>query len=178
VRVTLTRRALPPHDGVVNQISPNTTLLQRQQRIERPLAEVFAFFADAANLEAITPAWLRFTILTPLPLRIEEGSQIEYQIRLFGAPLRWQTVIESWQPPHEFVDRQLRGPYAYWHHTHQFKEVDGGVLMTDSVRYRVPWGPLGSLAKTLFVRRWLDQIFDYRRDRIALLLPAVDAAHA
>jgi ligand-binding SRPBCC domain-containing protein len=162
---------------VVSQ-NPSTQLLERRQRISRPLSEVFAFFADATNLEAITPPWLSFKILTPLPISMREGTLIDYQIRLFSLPVRWQTIIEVWQPPHEFVDQQLRGPYACWHHTHRFAEIEGGVLMTDVVRYRVPWGPLGNLARVLFVRPWLDQIFDYRRRRIAELLPAADSAHA
>jgi ligand-binding SRPBCC domain-containing protein len=153
-------------------------VLQRQQRIARPLAEVFEFFADAANLEAITPQWLNFKIRTPLPIEMRSGTLIEYQIRLCGVPIRWRTVIEDWDPPQRFVDRQLSGPYALWHHTHEFVEVDGGVLMTDQVRYRVPYGPIGSLARLLFVRRWLDQIFDYRRQRIdELLPPAVHPTH-
>lgn len=175
--VTLTILSASLHDEQVNH-DLTTTLLQRQQRIDRPLTEVFDFFADAANLEAITPSWLHFKILTPQPIPMEEGTLIDYQIRLFGIPIRWQTVIESWQPPYAFVDRQLQGPYACWHHTHQFIEVEGGVLMTDVVRYRVPWGPFGWLARVLIVRRWLDQIFDYRCRRIAELLPAIDSAHA
>jgi ligand-binding SRPBCC domain-containing protein len=173
------RRTLPHDEPVSKQLdgSSRGTLLERRQRIARPLQDVFAFFADAGNLEAITPPWLGFQIRTPLPIEMQTGAIIEYQIRLWSLPVRWKTVIEDWQPPHRFVDRQLSGPYALWHHTHEFKETDGGVLMSDCVRYRVPHGPLGSLAQTLFVRRWLDQIFDYRRQKIDELLPATPTLH-
>jgi ligand-binding SRPBCC domain-containing protein len=150
---------------------PHDHILERQQIIECPLDEVFAFFADAANLQAITPQWLNFEILTPLPMEMNTGALIEYRIRLLGIPMRWKTLIESWQPKSHFVDVQRRGPYALWHHTHTFQETDRGVLMTDRVRYRLPFGPFGRLARKLFVARWLDQIFEYRRKRIVELLP-------
>jgi ligand-binding SRPBCC domain-containing protein len=157
-------------------VNKHAHLLERQQWIVRPIGAVFAFFSDAANLQAITPPWLDFCILTQLPVKLEAGALLDYRIRLLGVRLKWRTVIEDWQPPYRFVDRQVRGPYALWHHTHEFVEQDGGVLMTDRVRYRIGWGPLGSLAGGLFVRRWLDQIFDFRRQRIAALLPDLVAA--
>lgn len=151
-------------------------LLEREQWIARPLDEVFAFFADAANLEAITPPWLNFEILTPLPIAMREGARIDYRIRLFGVPLRWKTRIDLWQPEEQFIDRQLSGPYALWHHTHEFRVEGEGVLMTDRVRYRIGFGPLGHVAHALFVRRWLKQIFDYRREQIERLLGGVPSA--
>lgn len=144
-----------------------TFLLQREQRIARPVAEVFAFFADATNLEAVTPPWLRFRILSPRPIAMRAGALIVYRLRWGWLPLRWVTEIEEWQPPFRFVDVQLRGPYALWHHTHTFEFHEGGTLMRDSVRYALPLGPLGRLAHRLFVRRDLEAIFDYRARKVS-----------
>jgi len=147
-----------------------TYVLEREQFIPRPLAEVFPFFADASNLEAITPEFLNFQILTPRPIPLRPGSLIDYQIKLFGLPLKWRTRIEEFDPPKRFVDVQLRGPYKLWHHTHEFLETGGGTLMTDRVRYQLAFGPLGSLAHILWVRRTLARIFDHRRQTIERLL--------
>src|SRR5689334_13428786 len=127
-------------------------VLQREQWIPRPLEEVFAFFADAGNLEAITPAWLGFRILTPRPIVMRPGAHIRYQLGWHGIPLRWLTEIETWEPPHEFVDVQLQGPYRLWHHTHRFEAADGGTVMRDVVRYALPLGLLGRFAHALLVR--------------------------
>jgi ligand-binding SRPBCC domain-containing protein len=141
--------------------------LERVQLVERPLAEVFAFFADAYNLERITPPFLHFKVLTPSPIEMRSGALIDYRIKLFGAPMRWRTVIEEFTPGVRFVDRQLKGPYKLWHHTHEFYETGEGTVMTDRVRYRIGYGPLGPLAKRFFVERTLDRIFDYRYRTIA-----------
>jgi ligand-binding SRPBCC domain-containing protein len=138
--------------------------------IPRPKAEVFAFFSDAGNLERITPPWLNFRILTPLPIRMHEGALIEYGIKLKGVPMGWRTLISKWDPPHAFVDEQIKGPYALWHHTHEFVEVAGGCRMIDTVRYALPMGPLGSIAHGLFVRRDLERIFGYRREHIGRIM--------
>lgn len=147
-----------------------TYLLESEQFIPRPLAEVFPFFADAGNLEAITPEFLNFRILTPRPIPMHPGALIDYQIKLFGLPLKWRTRIEEFEPPNRFVDVQVRGPYKLWHHTHEFREVDGGTRMTDRVQYQLYLGPLGSLAHTLWVRRTLARIFEHRRQTIERLL--------
>lgn len=147
-----------------------TYILEHEQFIPRPLAEVFPFFADAGNLEAITPEFLNFRILTPRPIPMHPGSLIDYQIKLFGVPMKWRTRIEEFEPPNRFVDVQLRGPYKLWHHTHEFREVEGGTLMTDRVRYQLYLGPLGWLAHALWVRRTLTRIFEHRRQTIERLL--------
>ena len=144
--------------------------LVREQLIGRPRDEVFAFFADAANLERITPEFLKFRITSPLPIKMRAGALIEYRLRLFGIPFNWQTLIESWDPPLRFTDVQLKGPYRKWHHTHEFVEVETGTLCVDTVDYELPLGPLGTLAHALFVRRSLDQIFAYRCQVIDQLL--------
>jgi ligand-binding SRPBCC domain-containing protein len=147
-----------------------THVLERFQLVPRPRAEVFAFFADARNLEAITPAFLHFEIVPPVPVELRTGTLIEYRLSLFGVPFRWRTRIEEWEPGRRFVDLQLRGPYALWHHTHAFEDAEGGTRMTDRVRYRLPLGPLGAVAHPVFVRGTLERIFDFRRDRVARLL--------
>jgi ligand-binding SRPBCC domain-containing protein len=127
---------------------------------------VFAFFADAGNLEAITPPWLEFRILSPQPMTIQKGSCIEYRLRWRRLPLRWLTEIEEWKPPVRFVDVQRRGPYALWHHTHKFKPREGGTRLRDCVRYALPLGLLGSLLHGLIVHRDLEAIFDYRERKV------------
>lgn len=138
--------------------------LVREQRFPRTRAELFPFFADAANLAEITPPSLHFRIRTPMPIEMRPGTLLDYTIRLFGIPVRWRTRIETFDPPARFTDEQLRGPYRRWHHTHEFIEVEGGTLMRDTVEYALPLGPLGRLAHALLVKSSLRRIFDYRRD--------------
>jgi ligand-binding SRPBCC domain-containing protein len=146
-------------------------VLERQQRIERPLGEVFPFYADAANLERITPPLLGFEVTTPAPIEMRVGALIEYRLRLHGIPVRWKTRIEAWDPPHRFIDAQLSGPYSLWHHTHTFRaNGKDATILGDRVRYAIPFGPAGELARTLFVENDLERIFDYRRDAVATLL--------
>ncbi len=145
----------------------STHCLERSQLISRPIDEVFAFFADAANLEAMTPAFLRFRIETPLPIEMRVGARIDYSLSLWGVPLHWRTKITELEPQVRFVDEQEKGPYALWRHRHEFQAVGGATRMRDSVEYRLPFGPLGTLAHTLAVRRALEAIFDHRRKVIA-----------
>lgn len=143
-------------------------LLHREQVLDVGVEDAFAFFSRAENLEAITPPWLRFRIVDPAPSEVEEGTMIAYRLRLRGIPIRWLTQIEEWDPPRRFVDRQVEGPYALWHHTHSFEPIsENRTRMADVVRYRHRLGPLGSLAQRLIVERDLRRIFDYRRDAIA-----------
>lgn len=146
-----------------------TWVLARRQSVPCPLEDVFAFFADAANLERLTPPFLDFKILTPMPVVMETGTLLDYRIGLFGIPLRWRTRIEAFDPPHSFVDVQLKGPYASWRHTHTFTQVPGGTELHDRVEYAIPLGPLGNVAQELFVRRTLRTIFDFRRDAAATI---------
>jgi ligand-binding SRPBCC domain-containing protein len=152
-------------------------ILERKQRVELSIAEVFEFYGDAFNLETITPHFLGFKVTTPMPIEMREGALIEYRLRLHGIPIRWRTRIERWEPPHRFVDVQISGPYALWHHTHTF-EPDGknAVWITDRVRYAVPFGPLGTLAGALLVNRDIERIFDFRRDAVAEQLAGARAS--
>lgn len=145
-------------------------VLEREQIVHRGVEEVFAFFANAENLNAITPPWMHFRIVTPRPIDMGVGTCIDYEIRWGLIPMRWTTLIEEWEPPYRFADRQLKGPYRLWHHEHRFAPVPEGTRMTDLVRYGLPLGPLGRLVHGLSVRRDLARIFDHRRVQIEALL--------
>lgn len=142
-------------------------ILQREQRLQLPINEVFNFYGDAHNLERITPPLLRFEVTTPRPIEMGVGTLIEYRLRLHRVPVRWRTRIEAWEPPRRFVDVQIKGPYSLWEHTHTFEEDGPGTtIIRDRVRYSIPFGPLGEIADRLLVRRDLGRIFDYRRDAV------------
>jgi ligand-binding SRPBCC domain-containing protein len=144
--------------------------LEREQVLPVSPAEAFEFFADAMNLEAITPAWLGFKIATQGPIAMHAGTRIEYRLRLHGLRIRWLTRIELWEPGRRFVDVQLRGPYRVWHHTHSFAPHEAGTVMRDRVRYALPLGRLGNLAHAVLVRRDLERIFDFRAAAVAARL--------
>lgn len=142
----------------------------------RPEA-VFPFFADARNLEAITPPLLRFEVVTPGEIPMRVGTLIQYRLTLRGIGVNWLTSIQEWDPPHRFVDVQVRGPYALWHHTHEFAAAHDGesTIMRDTVRYAVGFGPFGAIAARAFVHRDVATIFDYRRDAVVPALMALSA---
>jgi ligand-binding SRPBCC domain-containing protein len=152
--------------------------LTTSQTLRAPLDRVFEFFADAGNLEAITPPFLRFRIVTPSPIHMREGALIDYRLRLHGVPIRWRTRINAWEPPGtrparadgvvaRFIDEQIKGPYRLWVHEHTFTPVDGGTLVRDTVEYTVP---MGFLVHSWFVRPRLDQIFAYRAEATRKLI--------
>ncbi|MEI7821836.1 MAG: SRPBCC family protein [Verrucomicrobiota bacterium] len=131
-----------------------------EQWLPRPIDEVFPFFADAGNLQHLTPPWIRFKILTPRPIEMRPGALIDYRLRVHGIPLRWRSEITVWEPPFRFVDEQRRGPYQLWVHEHSFQSRDGGTLCRDTVRYAVPFN---MLSHRLFVRPDIERIFAFRR---------------
>jgi ligand-binding SRPBCC domain-containing protein len=140
--------------------------LERSQRIPRGRDEVFAFFADASNLEVITPPFLHFRILSPQPIEMRRGARIDYALSFGGVPLKWRTHVTEWEPGVCFVDEQEAGPYRFWRHTHHFEDRGSATMMRDVVEYAEPLGALGRLAHVLFIERALDRIFDFRRDAI------------
>lgn len=144
-------------------------ILRTRQLVPTDLETVFTFFARPENLAKLTPPWLDFNILTPSPVPMSKGAVIDYLIKLGPVPTRWRTLITTYEPPHLFVDEQLQGPYSFWHHTHRFTAVARGTLLTDDVRYVLPFGPLGELAHGLFLRRNLREIFTYRHRIICAL---------
>ncbi len=146
-----------------------TFTLHTELWLPRPRAEVFQFFSDVQNLEAITPPWLNFEVLTPKPVVIQRGARIDYRIRVHGFPICWRTEITAWEPPHQFVDVQLSGPYKLWHHTHTLEEREGGTRCVDDVRYAPPGG---ALLNWLFVRRDVERIFQHRAERLREIFAA------
>jgi ligand-binding SRPBCC domain-containing protein len=131
--------------------------------------EIFPFFAEARNLETLTPPWLKFEVLTPAPITLRTGALIDYRIRVHGLPIRWRTEIVEWNPPHRFVDVQLSGPYRLWHHTHTFEERGNSTLCRDDVRY---WPRGGAIIDRLFVRRDVERIFAFRQQKLRELFGA------
>ena len=138
--------------------------LHTEQRIGRSREEVFAFFADAGNLERLTPAWLRFRIVTPRPVEMKEGTIIDYRLRVHGVPMGWRSEITLWDPPRRFRDVQRKGPYRLWEHEHCFEEDAGGTIVVDHVRYAL-WG--GALVNRLVIARDVAKIFAYREEKMA-----------
>jgi len=144
-------------------------VLRREQELPGTPDEVFPFFAEARNLESITPPFLSFHVVSADEMRV--GALIEYRLKLHGIPIRWLTRIEEWEPGVRFVDMQLTGPYRLWHHTHEFRPAPGGgTVMTDTVRYALPLGPLGALAHRVLVRRDVERIFDFRARAVPALV--------
>lgn len=138
------------------------------------VSEVFSFFSDEKNLELLTPEFLNFHVLKKSTAEIQEGTLIDYKLRLKGLPMKWQTKIENWQPNKKFVDTQLKGPYKLWHHTHEFEEVAGGTLIRDRVLYQLPLGRLGQLAAGPMVNADVTKIFSFRRKVITELYCKVE----
>ena len=144
-------------------------ILETTTIIRRPLAEVFTFFSKAENLNLLTPPELQFHILTPTPIDMKAGTLIAYRIKLNGIPFKWKTEICVWNPPHQFVDQQLKGPYVRWHHTHSFREVNGITEMVDRVEYLSPGWILEPLINRLYVKKKVREIFEYREQQLKKL---------
>ena len=144
-------------------------VLQREVLIHAPIDRVFEFFADPANLSKITPKSVGFRDLTPNATPMRPGLEIIHEIRWLGLPVRWHTLIEDYDPPHLFVDTQIKGPYTYWRHTHEFEDLGDQTLIRDRVQYELPFGILGTITHRLIVARQLKRIFNYRARKIRKL---------
>lgn len=152
-----------------NRTTPTSYTLNTELWVPVELEKVFAFFADAENLDAITPPWLGFRILTPRPIVMQVGTLIDYRLRMHAIPINWQSEITAWEPTHRFVDSQKRGPYRFWHHEHTFVSSRGGTLVGDNVHYSVPGG---RVIHRLFVRSNLESIFTYRHQKLSEIFGA------
>lgn len=152
-----------------------TFTFETRQTFQRSPSTLFPFFAEVGNLERITPPWLRFEIRSPRAITMAQGAIIDYRLRWRFLPIGWRTEITTWQPPHRFVDEQIKGPYRLWRHEHVFAEGDGSTTMTDRVDYAVPGG---LLAQRLFVGRDVDRIFAYRRRVLAQLFGTIELSEA
>ena len=145
--------------------------LKREQIISKNILDVFDFFSRAENLATITPPKMKFKILTPTPIEMKEGALIDYTVRVLGIPIRWRTLITKYQPPNIFIDQQLKGPYSLWHHTHTFEQISQNeTLIKDIVVYTIPFGFIGRIVHFLYIKKDLDKIFNFRKDKIADLL--------
>lgn len=153
--------AFDPTPGPISRVKRGRVhVFESELWLPRPRSEVFPFFADAFNLEKITPDLLRFRVVTEPPIEMKVGAIIDYKLKIRFVPARWRTRIAVWEPPHRFVDEQLRGPYRQWIHEHTFVDHDGGTLTRDRVEYAVPGG---ALVNSLVVRRDVEKIFEHRR---------------
>lgn len=144
-------------------------LFQTSMDLPLKIDDVFSFFADPSNLERITPPELHFQILTPQPAGVFEGTLIDYRLRLWGLPFRWQAGITDWNPPHQFVDEQIRGPYRRWIHTHRFRSQNGSTVIQDAVQYQLPLWPLGEVVHPV-VKAHIRRIFRFRKRAISEVL--------
>jgi len=136
--------------------------LKRSQLIKCDRTEVFNFFKSPVNLEKITPSNVGFNILTPNPINMHTGAVLDYTINLLGLKVRWTTLITDYNEPDGFTDVSIKGPYSFWHHQHEFLETKEGTIMNDEVTYSLPFGFLGQIVHQLWVKRKLNEIFDYR----------------
>ena len=144
-------------------------VFRAEQFVPRPLTEVFEFFSKAENLQELTPAFLHFRILSVDPAPVRKGTLINYSLRWRIFPIHWTTEIIEWQPPHKFVDVQLKGPYKLWHHEHRFIPEGNGTRIIDEVQYQLPFGVFGSIAHSLKVKRDVETIFNYRTEAVRRL---------
>lgn len=147
-------------------MADKTYTLSFAQHVPRPLPEIFDFFSRAENLEVLTPPWLNFKILGVKPQPVQQGTLINYSLRVHGIPLRWTSEIVEWEPPHRFVDLQLRGPYKVWRHEHRFEADDGGTLIADTINLALPLGVLGQIAYKIKVKSDVQEVFAFRENKI------------
>ncbi len=162
----------PLYDRLVSLLAagdrPTTGLqtLRMETVVPVGIDDAFTFFADASNLERLTPPWINFDIRTPLPIAMREGTLIDYRIVLYGLPIPWRTRIDTWEPGVRFVDRQMAGPYRWWRHEHSFEPHPDGTRIIDRVEY----APRLAALSGWLVRRDVNRIFAFRQSALASLL--------
>ncbi|MDJ0766909.1 MAG: SRPBCC family protein [Myxococcota bacterium] len=144
-------------------------ILERHQFVPGDLSTIFEFFENPHNLSKITPPWLNFRVDSASDEEVRIGTEISYKIKWFGLSLRWKSRITEYESNARFADKMILGPYKSWYHVHQFRSVPGGVEIVDTVKYRLPFGPVGRLAHFLIVSKQLKSIFDYRKQTIERL---------
>ena len=144
--------------------------LNCEMLVQRPLKEIFAFFENPANLAKITPPWLSFNIVTK-DVPMGKNAQFDYVIKWLGLPMKWRSLITTYDPPRSFSDEQLIGPYKTWNHEHSFEETGRGVVVGDHLTYSLPMGPLGAIAQSVMVKRQLLSVFRYRQTALAKIFP-------
>jgi ligand-binding SRPBCC domain-containing protein len=159
-------RRHPPLVKISRNLTRRGWVLETELWVPHRKEDVFALFADAFQLEALTPPWLHFHVITPAPIRIETGTEIDYRLRLHGLPIRWRSVISVWEPSHRFIDEQVRGPYRWWRHEHSFESHNDGTICRDRVEYGLPFDWLVNR----IVARDLKQIFEERAKQFPRLL--------
>lgn len=142
-----------------------TYKFEKQTFFNRPRDTIFSFFSNAENLNKVTPKKLHFKILSDLPINMKKGTLIDYKLRIYHIPIHWQTEIKEWNPPHQFIDIQLIGPYRKWIHEHQFIAQANGTMMIDRVKYAISGGFLASLFHILIIRRDIEKIFEFREKK-------------
>lgn len=147
-------------------VTPSPYVVHSDQLVSRPLDEVFDFFSRAENLQELTPAWMHFKILSVDPQPVQRGTLIKYSLRWRVLPIRWTTEIIEWQPPHRFVDIQLKGPYKLWRHEHAFVAEGNSTRILDEVQYQLPFGLMGRIAHALQVKGDVETIFAYRKQAV------------
>lgn len=169
----------PEKKGDLSAGASGVSIAYAEQFFPMSPEKLFEFFQDPLNLEAITPKFLNFKVISVSTSQITQHTKIEYQLKLHGVPLKWLTDIREWNPPHSFVDHQEKGPYTLWHHVHRLYEVPGGTRCEDWVRYALPLGKPGSLVASAKVRSDVTRIFNHRRQVLAAKFgdsmgPAID----
>ena len=152
--------------------SEGVQTVHREAVVAASLDELFAFFSEAGNLERLTPPWINFRIRTPLPIAMREGTIIDYYITLYGIPIPWRTRIDVWEPGVRFIDRQIAGPYRWWHHEHRFESAGGGTRLIDHVEFV----PRAAAITARLVARDIQRIFDYRHRVLMSLFGAPDVS--
>lgn len=142
-------------------------ILNAKQTLPVSIEEAWEFLSSPKNLKTITPEYMGFEITSGADTKMFAGQIITYKVKpVLGIPVNWVTEITHVEKPYYFVDEQRFGPYSFWHHKHFIKEIEGGVEMTDTIHYKLPFGPLGDLVNSIIVKKQLSGIFEFRKKKL------------